>query len=223
MKNLSFWRIAAVIAAMAGTLSGVYAYVYLHFPANAAVIAVSVGAIAAVFFFGSRAEKAARLDIFYKAANEFGTPVSFENYSASFERNGTCFECEFPRGERYSRLKVKFYIPNVRQKFIIQHNALLKKELFDCEYLASSPLPSDIFLSAGNQDFLLNLLKNKDILNEIYNYPAGFASGFAIVFDEGSFEIEKPPKAGEHYDGFYQLCQTAVVFHDELKKQAKTS
>ncbi|MGC2235581.1 MAG: hypothetical protein WA584_05445 [Pyrinomonadaceae bacterium] len=208
---------------MTGTLSGFLAYGYLRFPANAAVIAVLAGAIIAVVFFGSRAEKAARLKVFYAAANEFGAPVSFDNYSASFERNGICFECEFPRDKTNNRVKVRFYIPNVRQKFIIQHNALLKKELFDCQYLTSSPLPKDIFLSAGNQDFLLNLLKNKNILDEIYNYPAGFASGFSIVFDDGSFEIEKIPKFSEYHDGFYQLCQTAVVFHDELKKQAKTS
>jgi hypothetical protein len=223
MENLIHWRIAVVIVTLAGTVFGAFSFTFLTFPSNVVVIAVSVGAIIAVAFFNNRVVKSARLDVFYRTANDFGTPISFENHSASFERNGTRFEGEFPHDKHNNNLKVSFYIPNVREKFIIQHNALLKKELFDCKYLESSPLPSDIFLSAGNQDFLLNLLKNKNILNEIYNYPAKVFSGFSIVFDDGSFEIERVPKISEQVDGFYQVCQTAVVFHDELKKFAKTN
>lgn len=223
MENLVFKRIAGGIVIAAGVMGAIYCFFYLVFPYNFAFGSILGGAAGAVWYFIERAEKTARLNVFYRAANAFGKPAAFDNRSASFERNGTNFGIEFPRDERETWFQVSFFVPKVYRKFIIQHNALLKKSLPGCEFVEDSPLSGGIFLHADDKEFLLKLLENKNIQNEIYDYPESFLTNFSIVFDEGNFEIRWTPPAGEAIDGLYQVCRTAAVFHDELKKHAKTS
>ncbi|HEY0428693.1 MAG TPA: hypothetical protein VGC76_13010 [Pyrinomonadaceae bacterium] len=218
MENLAFQRILIVIVTLLAMLIAAYAYVSLKLPYNAFVIAVCVGVIVAVSYFATRREKAARLDIFYSAANEFGRPVSFDNYSASFERNGTQFDCEFPQGEDNTTLTVSFYIPNVRHKFIIEHGGLFRKNLAGCGDVKSEFVSEDFHVQGEADDFLENFLKNKKITGELYDYPKSIMTAFWIVFDDGNFELQWAPPVSEQIDGFYQICRTAVVFHDELKK-----
>jgi len=206
------------------SMSGVaLSFLFLSFPSNFVFGGASLGATIAILYFHNRMEKKARLDVFYQAANTFGRPVSFENHSAAFERDGTNFDIECPKDKYNTAFHARFSIPKVEQSFVIQHNALFKKSIPGCVFVENSPLRGLIFLHASNPDFLLNLLKNKNILNEIYNYPEKVMSNFSIVFDEGSFEIEWTPPLGEQIDGLFQVCQTAAVFYDELKKHAKTS
>ena len=66
--------------------------------------------------FSTKAEKKARFEAFYAAVRDFGTPLSFDNYAASFERNGTRFEINYPQDEHDTSLKINFFLPG--QHFI---------------------------------------------------------------------------------------------------------
>ena len=217
MDNLILWRLSIIPTTMAACFICFLAYRDLSVPFNFAVIAVCVGAIAGHAFYLQRKEKAARFDAFYAAATNFGKPGSFDNHFASFEREGTMFECEFPRDEHNTTFEVRFYLPKIYQRFVIQHNSLFKKSFPDCEPL-QHPALDGVLLASRNPDFLFKLLKNRNLASEIYNYPEKMLSRFWIVFDDGNFEISWTPNASDQIDGFYQICQTAVVFHDALKK-----
>lgn len=227
MENLYFQRLLLVFLTIPATFAVVYAVGFLKFPSNVIVAAIGVAAVGGLLFYSTRKEKAARLNVFYAAANEFGRPVSFARYSASFERDGTQFDCGFPTGKYDTALKVNFYIPNVRQSFIIQHDSFNRKTLPRCGLFKSTLLNEDFHLQceagAASENFLTSLLKNRKITNELYNYPKSMMTAFSIVFNDGSFEMHWTPPVNEQIDGLYQLCQTAAVFHDELKKLSKTS
>jgi hypothetical protein len=226
MDNLLFQRLFIVFLTVPATFAVIYAIAYLKFPSNVVVAALGVSVAGGLLFYLARKEKKARFEIYYAAATDFGRPVSFTNHSASFERDGTQFDCGFPSGKYDTALKVNFYVPNVRQKFIIQHDSFNRKTLPGCGFVQSTLLSDDFYLQcegiAQSENFLMNLLKNRNITNELYNYPKSMMTAFSIVFDDGSFEMHWTPPVNEQVDGFYRLCQTATVFHDELKKLAKT-
>ena len=221
MANLLLQKFSIVLVTIPAAFVAVYASTYLRFPASAFVIAACVGAFCAVIYFGSRREKTARLNIFYAAANDFGRPVSFDNHSASFERDGTEFDCRFPVGEDEHALRVGFYLVNLRHRFSIQHDHLFRKTLDGCGLIVSTNLSDDFLLQGEADGFLEDLLKNKNITDDLYNYPKSLMTALSIVFDEGRFQIQWAPPVGEQIDGFYQVCQTAAIFHDELKKISK--
>jgi hypothetical protein len=227
MDNLLFQRLFIVALTIPATFAVIYAVGFLKFPSNVVVAALGVSVIGALLFYTTRKEKKARFEIYYRAATEFGRPISFDDYTAAFERDGTQFDCGFPSGKYDTALKVSFYVSNVRQRFIIQHDSFNRKTLPECGYVQSTTLSDDFYLqcegSAQSEDFLMNLLKNKNIAGELYNYPKSMMTTFSIVFDDGSFEMHWTPPASVQIEGFYQLCQTAAIFHDELKKLAKIS
>lgn len=220
MENVLFQRIVIILLTVAATFAAFYGYAYLKYPANWIVIGISVAVVGGLLSFLSRKEKRARLDAFYRAAGDFGRPLSFADLSASFERDGTQFDCSFPRGEYETSFKANFYLPNLRHKFIIQHDSIGRKTLYGCGPTTSTEVSDDFFLSDDGTDFLPELLKNRTITDELYNYPKSMMSAFWIVFDEGSFEIAWTAPPSLQSDAFYQVCQTASVFHDELKKKS---
>jgi hypothetical protein len=225
MENLLFQRLLIAFTTIPATFAAIYAFAYLNFPANVVVTALGVGTIGALIYYSSRKERAARFNIYYSAANDFGRPVSFDNFTAAFERDGTQFDCSFPSGKYDTALKASFYVSNVRQSFIIQHDSFNRKTLPQCGLFNSTLAPGDFLLQceagAASENFLTNLLQNKNIASELEMYPKSMMTAFSIVFDDGSFEIAWTPGASEQIDGFYQVCRTAVAFHDELKKPAK--
>jgi hypothetical protein len=225
MDNMVFQRIFIAFLTIPATFAVIYAVGYLKFPSNVILAAVGVSIIGGLLFYMTRKERAARFETYYSAATDFGRPISFDGYSAAFERDGTQFDCGFPSSKNDTALKVNFYVSNVRQRFIIQHDSINRKTMPECGYVKSTFLSDDFYLqcegSAQSEDFLMNLLKNRNIAGELYNYPKSMMTAFSIVFDDGSFEIHWTAPAGEQSDGFYKLCRTATVFHDELKKLAK--
>jgi hypothetical protein len=220
MENLLSRRLVIMAITVAAILGGVYGYGYLKFPFNFVVIAISVGAIIAALILETRKEKSARLKIFYSTANEFGRPISFENHFASFERNGTRFDCEFPQDEDNTAIKVSFFLPNIRQRFNIRHGGIFGKSMPGCVPVQLPQLAEHVELQSESAEFLSDLLKNKELVDEIHNYPKSIMTAFSIVFDGGDFLIQWTPRVSEQIDGFRHVCRTAVVFHDELKKSA---
>jgi hypothetical protein len=221
MENLVAWRFSLIPTMIVAALIGIFAYKNLSAPFNFAVIAVAVAAIGAHVYFLQRKEKAARFEVFYAAVQDFGTPVSFSDTEASFERNGTVFNAQFPKDEYHTTFIVSFSIAKVPEKFVIHHRGYITQSTDECFLLEPSPLPEYFKAGSRNIEFLSNLLKNQKLLDELNSYPDTFAGRFVVFFEDGYCEIEWTPKANEQIDGFYKICQTAVLFHDELKKLAK--
>ena len=203
---------------MIAAIGGILAFAYLKFPENAVVIFLAVAVSAGIFYFLQRQEKAARFDAYYSAVREFGTPLSFNNQEAAFERHGTRFDVGFPYGENNAVFKVNFYVPHVEEKFSVQNRTLLVTRYDDCQEITNSPLPPEYLVQSRSPEFLLNLLRNREVLDEVLNYRASFWGRISISFADGSFEMVWAPPVSEQIDGFAQICRSAVVFHDELKK-----
>lgn len=211
-------RMAMTAGIMLATVVGILAYAYMKFPENAVVIALAVAATAGIVFFVQRQEKAARFNVYYATVQQFGTPVNFGKTESAFERDGTRFDIEYPQGEHQQFYKLNFFLSGIRQKFVIQNRTIASRYPEDCPFLENSPLPEDYAVQSRDAAFMLEFLKNREVLNEILNYKASFWGRIMISFEDGGFEMNWTPPISEQIDGFRQLCQTAVVFHDALKK-----
>lgn len=200
------------------TALGFIAYMYWSLPYNVGGIVFAIAAISGAAYFVSKVEKKARFDAFYAAIQNLGTPISFDNYSAAFEKDGTRFDITYPRGENETAHKIKFFLSGNHQRFVIRHQGIYLNSLPDCPYLENSPLAPEVQLYAQNADFLVHFVQIPGIRDEIYQYPSGFFLRMVLTFDAGNFELSWTPKMNEQAEGVYKICKTAVVFHDELKK-----
>lgn len=218
MNNTLATRFLLVAVIMIGTVGGVLAFAFMKFPDNAIVIALAVAVVSGGAYFSHRQDKKARFDIYYQTVQEFGTPVNFGKWDAAFERNGTRFDIDFPQGENSPFFKVNFHIPNLYHKFSVQNRTLATRYDDDCQVVLDSTLPQEYVVQARNPEFLLNFLKNRQIRDEILNYNASLWGRILIALDDGAFEMIWTPPVSEQIEGFYQICQSAVVFHDELKR-----
>lgn len=221
MSNIAVQRTFLGIGIAIAATGGILAFAFMKFPENAVVIFLAVALAVGLTFYSKHKEKSARFNIFYSTIQDLGTPISFGNTAAAFERNGTRFDTDFPKGEHDNFFKVRFYLPNVREKFSIQNKSLLTEFHDDCQVIEHSALPQEYRLQSRNPEFLLNFLNQRQICNEVQNYPAGFFGRILISFDYGEFEMIWTPPLSEQIEGFYQVCHSAVVFHDELKKFQK--
>lgn len=151
-----------------------------------------------------------------------------------FERAGTLFGYRVTPiatfgGEvaRVSGLKneIQFSLPNTHEQFYIQKSKLLFlfKKTSECPKVKLT-MPKDFLFHSRNPQFLANLIAKDNIRGEIYKYQSAMEFGFAFEhgiftltchrdfkFDGESVEIEA--------EGLEQICQTAVVFYDELAKK----
>ena len=218
MNNVVVMRLLMTAVIMIATIIGFLGFYFLKFPENAVVAFFAVALGVSVPILLSRKEKSERFKIYYQTVEELGSPINFGNRDAAFERAGTRFDVEFPKGEHQQFFKVNFRIPNIRQKFSIQNRSLATSFHDDCQVIQESPLPPDYLVQADNPAFLLNFLQNRQILDEILNYKATFWGRILIALDHGDVEIVWTPPLSEQIDGFYQICRSAAVFHDELKR-----
>jgi hypothetical protein len=218
MNNPLPLRILLTAVIMIATTAGLLAFAFMKFPGNAVVIFLAVAVTVGTVYLIQRKEKAARFNIFYTTVQEFGKPLNFGNLDAAFERAGTRFDVQFPKDKHNQVFKVNFHIPNIRQKFSIQNRTLATRFDEDCQVLQDSSLPPDFLVQSRNPTFLLNFLKAREIRDEILNYKASFWGRILIALDDGDFELVWAPPIAEQIEGFYQVCQSAVVFHDELKR-----
>lgn len=96
-------------------------------------------------------------------------------------------------------------------------------------------MPDDFIFHSFNPHFLANLIAKDNIRGEIYKYQRKVSRQFNIAFENGLFTVdwhrgfrdgkltwesgigqETSQIEGQKLE---QLCQTAVVFHDELAKR----
>jgi hypothetical protein len=207
-----------ITGVMIATTAGFLAFAFMKFPDSLLVIIPSVALCVAAVFLVQRKEKAARFNVYYATVQQFGKPVSFGNLDAAFERDGTRFDARFPRGKYSLFFTVSFYIPNSREKFSIQNRNFHTTHHDDCQIIGDAGLPPEYLLQSRNPAFLPYLLSKRQIRDEVLNYGASFWGRTSISFDDGAFELIWTPPVSEQIDGFYKVCQTAVVFHDELRK-----
>jgi hypothetical protein len=164
-------------------------------------------------------------------ATKFGKAVSVSADALCFEHNETIFEAEIKSEEinldssnmTSTEFEVKFSLPNLREKFFIQYKSAFSNYPADCEPLLLSAMPADLIFHSLNSQFLLSLLEKKKILIELDKYPNIYwGNQFRISFENCVFTISwkflnlKEQTKAEKLE---QICQTAVVFYDELTKK----
>lgn len=200
------------------------------------------------FIFAHKAEEKNRPLIektMSETASKFGKVISvdalrsgrnqtiFENVlsvdAMRFERNQTIFDAKIEllanvlaSNSKETLFSVQFNLPNLQEKFFIQHRSVFSKYSNDCQPIPLSVAPKDFIFHSLNAQFLLSLLEKEKILAEIYNYPSDWLNRFRIAFENGVFIItwRKSGKWArnnpERLQRLEQICQTAVIFYDEL-------
>ncbi|MBK8812701.1 MAG: hypothetical protein IPN69_18490 [Acidobacteria bacterium] len=122
--------------------------------------------------------------------------------------------------------EVRFNLPNLRETFDIQNKPTFLKSSakysIDYQPVIIPAIPADIILHSFDPQFLVSLLEKKQIVAEIYKYLNTDHKEFRIAFENKAFvitwnfsEFESPQIEAEKFE---QICQTAVVFYDELSK-----
>ena len=180
-----------------------------------------------------------------KIGSKFGKVISVEasnfNRLIRFERNETLFELKVTPlfdsdgSPTQTENKVQFSLPNLHEKFYVQH-----KSFFGSNYPSDCPkvqvtMPNDFIFHSLNPQFLSNLMQNEKIRSEVYKYQKKVSRKFSVAFENGVLTIiwNRGPNDGEFtwdnsLDGetsqneaqkLEQICQTAVVFYDELAKK----
>lgn len=178
--------------------------------------------------------------------SKFGKVISIEavyrKRLIKFERNGTLFDIKVVpawEGDRESDdvtvNTVQFSIPNHREKFFIHHKSFFSSKTYEACESVPVVMPNDFIFYSLNPQFLANLVTKDNIRNEIYKYQKKFSREFSVAFvygsltvtwhrapDDGSDEISwnvKDETPNEEVRRLGQICQTAVVFYDELTKK----
>lgn len=186
-------------------------------------------------------------EFFSKFGKVLSIAADVRKRAIKFERNGTLFELNVipfsrtdPAFPKELKMEIQCSVPNLREQFYIQHDTLFDFSLFknpsSCEEI-QLPMPKDFVFHGDNPQFLANLVAKDKIRGEIYKYQKkvsrefciNFAGGFLTVTwvrgrDDGSdtiswddsWESESPE---DELKRLGQICQTAVVFYDELAKK----
>lgn len=157
----------------------------------------------------------------------FGGVLSVDE--VRFERNQTIFDAKIEllsnilaANVRETLFSVQFNLPNLQEKFFIQHHSVFSKSSNDCRPVSLSVAPKNFIFHSLNTQFLFALLEKEKILAEIYKYPSDWFNSFGTAFENGVFIItwkksgELEQNNPERLQSLEQLCQTAVTFYDEL-------
>ncbi len=183
--------------------------------------------------------------------SNFGKVISIEAYnyyrSIRFERHDTIFDVKVTSTSRGGMTIigteniVQFNLPNLREKFYIQSKSLFApKTLKECQSVQVT-MPGDFIFYSLSPQFLLNLMQKDTIRDEIDKYQKKFTFYFEIAAENGVFTLTWVRRL--YHNGEFtlenctygetlqteaqkleQICQTAVVFYDELaKKQMETA
>jgi len=199
-------------------------------------VIVLIVSIILLFIMGiieSRQAKEKRLfmeKIMPEIASKFGKAISASESALRFERNETIFDAQIksaPAGSfneaKEIVFEVQFNLPNLQEKFFIQHKSIFSKYSSDCQPILISAMPKDFIFYSLNTQFLLSLLEKEKIRTEIYKYPSDWYNRFRIAFENGGFIITWRVAGRERQknetENLQQICQTAVVFYGELSER----
>lgn len=159
-------------------------------------------------------------------AAKFGKSISVSADALRFECEETIFEAKITSAESSditsTEFEVRFNLPSLQEKFFIQHKSAFSKYSADCEPLLLSAMPDDFIFHSLNSQFLLTLLEKEKILTELDKYPGSWLNQFFRIAFENNVFIISWAFIGLHernkIQKLEQICQTAVVFYDELTK-----
>jgi Na+-transporting methylmalonyl-CoA/oxaloacetate decarboxylase gamma subunit len=165
-------------------------------------------------------------------ASKHGKVISVSADALRFERNETIFAAKISLVKIFTapgitklpevyetEFEVQFNFPNLQEKFFIQHQSVFSKYSADCQPISPSAMPKDFIFHSFNALFLLSLLEKENIIAEIYKYPSDWYNRFRIGFENGVFILtwRVSGERGQYKaESLQQICQTAVIFHDEL-------
>lgn len=157
----------------------------------------------------------------------FGNVISVD--TIRFERNQSIFDAKIellanplPSSSKETLFSVQFNLPNLQEKFFIQHQSVFSKYSDDCQPILFPAAPKDFIFHSLNAPFLFPLFENQKILREINNYPSDWLNLFRIAFENGVFIItwkkssELEQNNPERLQSLEQICQTAIIFYEEL-------
>jgi hypothetical protein len=178
-----------------------------------------------------RQEKARLMEqeIMPKIASQFGKAILASNNTLRFERNKTIFDAKVTRilrtrfNSSQTDYEVWFSLPNLQEKFYIEQKSFFSSNLPpDYQSFPVSSMPKDFIFHSSNPQFLLTLLEKEKIRNEICKYNKEISPQFRIALENGVFVISQnwssEDSGQEEAEKLEQVCQTAVVFYDELSK-----
>lgn len=229
-KNQWFVSFFVVILILTGVFLARYFNPAIVIPATI-IIAVIVAAIFS-HQIKRRNELEMKEQIMPGIASKFGKSTFTNADALGFEHNGTLFEAKILWISTAEIEEAEFIIQSkvagIQEKFFIQHQSVFSTFAPDCEQIHLSAMPEGFTFHSLNPQFLLSLLENKKILDEIYKYPSGWFNRFRIAFENDEYNISwrisgmsretEPEKISEKLQ---QLCQTAIIFQDEMVKLLK--
>ncbi len=163
----------------------------------------------------------------HETSAKFGKAISVSADALRFERNETIFDAKIKSVETgdipATEFEVRFNLPNLQEKFFIQHKSAFSKYDADCKPILLSAMPDDFIFHSLNSQFLLTLLEKKKILTELDKYPSSWLNQFMrIAFENNVFIISwgfVGLRERNKAEKLEQICRTAVVFYDELAKK----
>ncbi len=127
---------------------------------------------------------------FPEIASRFGKAISVSADALRFERNETIFNGKIKSVESgdigSTEFEVRFNLPNLQEKFFIQHNSAFSKYAADCETILLSAMPDVFICHSLNSQFLLSFLEKKKILTELYKYPSSWLNQFMRIAFENN-------------------------------------
>ena len=211
------------------------AYFYPAFTPAPIIVAAVIAAL--ISLRARKANTAQVKDVVMPAiAAKFGRRVEVsadDDYTVGFARDGTVFvgKIEWLAGiERFAReaeFMVRFSQPDMQEKFFLQHQSVFSKHSPDCQPVSLPALPEGFILHSLNAEFSASLFADGKILAEIRKYPASWTDRFRIAFENGRFELTwRVAGMSEESDTsimkekLQQVCQTAVVFHEQFPRFA---
>lgn len=171
------------------------------------------------------------------AARNYGEVISHDDQSLSFVKDTTTFSWEaVPGGHR-----IGFYFQAKGEAFSICHQSWkstpanlplivqltagnnqsdsFERSHPDCQIVRSSEISGDFKLLSKNPEFLQVLLKSPNVNNDLSGY---YNNNFRITFDGSLFEMNWHTGSNEELEDFQRICQTALIFREELGLKHKT-
>ena len=126
-----------------------------------------------------------------ETASKFGKAISVSADALRFERNETIFDAKIKSEEvilpdagniTSTELEVRFNLPNLQEKFFIQHKSIFSTYSADYEPILISAMPDNLIFQSLNSQFLLTLLEQKKVFAKIEKYQSSWMNQFKIAF-----------------------------------------
>jgi hypothetical protein len=230
MKKLDTYQIVALIGLIIVGLFYLYDYYYLHLqPLTRYCIGMSFLMIFVLSFVFLKAKWGESSRV--RVAQNFGKVISEDDVHLCFERNNNSFIWEADFGGH----KISFYLPKTSELFAIRQQdwkpfsagkSLLEhimtnqttddsaeKMFAELRVIQVPNVSGKFVLQSRNAEFLQQLLSNENVKNNLNKYNE---SKIKITFNGSLFEMKWQTGSNEELEDFTQICQTGIIFNQEI-------